>query len=883
MKQRFLSTLLALCMALSLLPGTAWAEDQLTGKCGNNVTWALTESGTLTISGTGKMYDYDIYYWKSPPWYKYVDIIKKVVINRGVNSIGEDAFSDCSNLTSVTIPNTVAVIGGAAFSDCDSLTSITIPSNVNTIGGSAFSGCDKLSKVTISNGVTTLGNVVFSNCPSLRSIVLPSSITRMGTSTFVNDKNLTNVTLPANIKSIPWGTFQGCTSLRNVKIPAGVTQIGGDAFKGCTNLTTVILPSGLTALTSAFTGCTSLTHMVIPSGVTSISDHVFYQCTNIKYVTIPASVTSIGRYAFDSCGLTDIYYENGPLTWRSLVDNNVPSSINVHYNSTGPAPAEEKYTVFFDTNGGTMTADDSKTVTKGGTYGTLPTPKRTGYTFKGWYTKSSGGSRVSSGTKVNLTGDQTLYAQWTKSGSTSTTKYTIKFNANGGTVSKTSITVAKNAAYGTLPTPTRSGYSFKGWYTAKTGGTKVSSTTKATASCTLYAQWTKSTGKTYTITLNANGGRVSPSSVKVSGTYGELPVPTRDGYMFDGWYTQRTGGTEITESTKATVNRTIYAHWTEEEEPTPAELTVFFDANGGEVSPEEMVVAAGEPYGDLPVPVLSGYTFQGWYTRETGGTKITASMTVTQDEDHVLYAHWTKAAVKTYTITFNANGGQVSPTSKKVAQNESYGSLPVPTRDGYLFDGWYTSRTGGTEVTEDTRATADRTVYAHWTEEEPDVPDIPEESPEVYTVTFNPNGGRVHQRAKMVVSGGTYQALPIPYQNNYHFAGWYTAKSGGVRITDKTDVNLTGNQTLYAHWTKSAVYVESMESGNWQIRFPSNFHFPVYNSETAAEMHSNVYHGMYATFNCSRRAKLSNGTVRYYAPFGDTERWFTYTCEMDMD
>lgn len=735
MKQRFLSTLLALCMALSLLPGTAWAEDQLTGKCGNNVTWALTESGTLTISGTGKMYDYDIYYWKSPPWYKYVDIIKKVVINRGVNSIGEDAFSDCSNLTSVTIPNTVAVIGGAAFSDCDSLTSITIPSNVNTIGGSAFSGCDKLSKVTISNGVTTLGNVVFSNCPSLRSIVLPSSITRMGTSTFVNDKNLTNVTLPANIKSIPWGTFQGCTSLRNVKIPAGVTQIGGDAFKGCTNLTTVILPSGLTALTSAFTGCTSLTHMVIPSGVTSISDHVFYQCTNIKYVTIPASVTSIGRYAFDSCGLTDIYYENGPLTWRSLVDNNVPSSINVHYNSTGPAPAEEEYTVFFDTNGGTMTANDSKTVTKGGTYGTLPTPKRTGYTFKGWYTKTAGGSRVSSGTKVNLTGDQTLYAQWTKSGSTSTTKYTIKFNANGGTVSKTSITVAKNAAYGTLPTPTRSGYSFKGWYTAKTGGTKVSSATKATASCTLYAQWTKSTGKTYTITLNANGGRVSPST-------------------------------------------------------------------------------------------------------------------------------------------------------KKVAQNENYGELPVPTRDGYLFDGWYTSRTGGTEVTEDTRATADRTVYAHWTSEEPDVPDIPdipEESPEVYTVAFNPNGGRVHQRAKMVVSGGTYQALPIPYQNNYHFAGWYTAKSGGVRITDKTDVNLTGNQTLYAHWTKSAVYVESMESGNWQIRFPSNFHFPVYNSETAAEMHSNVYHGMYATFNCSRRAKLSNGTVRYYAPFGDTERWFTYTCEMDMD
>lgn len=765
MKQRFLSTLLALCMALSLLPGTAWAEDSVSGSCGDNLTWTLTESGTLTISGTGNMSTH--YYWRG--WVdNYVPRVKKVVINRGVNSIADSAFENFDNLTSVSIPSGVTSIGKEAFYDCDNLSSISVPSTVETIGSTAFCGCDKLSKVTIANGVTTIGKSVFASCTSLKSISLPSSVKSLGQDIFYNCKNLTNVTLPSGMKSIPAEMFADCTSLFTLEIPDGVISIGESAFDGCTNLSGLTLPNGVATLGSyAFADCTNLSALTLPSSVTTLgirvfkgcvnlksieilngvqflSSEMFQDCGNLKCITIPASVTRFGydiyfyqyNNPFSGCtSLTDIYYAKGELGWMAInhVDY-VPKSVKLHYNSTGPTPAKQQYTVFFDTNGGTMTANDSKTVTKGGTYGTLPTPKRTGYTFKGWYTKSSGGSRVSSGTKVNLTGDQTLYAQWTKS-STSTTKYTIKFNANGGTVSKTSITVAKNAAYGTLPTPTRSGYSFKGWYTAKTGGTKVSSTTKATASCTMYAQWTKSTGKTYTITLNANGGRVSPST-------------------------------------------------------------------------------------------------------------------------------------------------------KKVAQNENYGELPVPTRDGYLFDGWYTSRTGGTEVTEDTRATADRTVYAHWTEEEPDVPDvpdIPEESPEVYTVTFNPNGGRVHQRAKMVVSGGTYQALPIPYQNNYHFAGWYTAKSGGVRITDKTDVNLTGNQTLYAHWTKSAVYVESMESGNWQIRFPSNFHFPVYNSETAAEMYSNVYHGIYATFNCSRRAKLSNGTVRYYAPFGDTERWFTYTCEMDMD
>ena len=167
MKQRFLSTLLALCMALSLLPGTAWAEDSVSGSCGDNLTWTLTESGTLTISGTGNMSTH--YYWRG--WVdNYVPRVKKVVINRGVNSIADSAFENFDNLTSVSIPSGVTSIGKEAFYDCDNLSSISVPSTVETIGSTAFCGCDKLSKVTIANGVTTIGKSVFASCTSLKNI-----------------------------------------------------------------------------------------------------------------------------------------------------------------------------------------------------------------------------------------------------------------------------------------------------------------------------------------------------------------------------------------------------------------------------------------------------------------------------------------------------------------------------------------------------------------------------------------------------------------------------------------------------------------------------------------------------------------------------------------
>ncbi len=145
--------------------------------------------------------------------------------------------------------------------------------------------------------------------------------------------------------------------------------------------------------------------------------------------------------------------------------------------------------------------------------------------------------------------------------------------------------------------------------------------------------------------------------------------------------------------------------------------TVRFDANGGRVSPASKVVTCSSSYsntyGTLPTPTRTGYDFDGWYTQETGGTKVTANTSVGTDPPATLYAHWKG---KTYTVTFNANGGTVSTTSDTVTYGKKYYSLPTPTRYGYTFDGWYTKKDGGTKVESDTTVTtaANHILYAHW-------------------------------------------------------------------------------------------------------------------------------------------------------------------------
>ena len=289
---------------------TVHFKDDLYGKgtCGVNANWVMTADGTLTISGKGRISNYDYDYSNYAPWYGCRKYIKSVVIESGVTGIGDCAFYYCEALTSVTIPNTVTAIGDEAFRNCKALTSVTIPNSVTTIGDGAFSYCEALTGVTIPNSVKTISGRAFSSCTSLRSVTIPNGVTAIDESLFYGCTSLTSVTIPSSVTSIGWSAFFRCSSLKSVNIPSSVTSIDGYAFSECTSLTSVTIPNSVTAIYGgAFSGCTSLTSVTIPNSVTSIDASSFKGCTSLTSLDIPNSVTFIGSGAFKDCSaLTEI-------------------------------------------------------------------------------------------------------------------------------------------------------------------------------------------------------------------------------------------------------------------------------------------------------------------------------------------------------------------------------------------------------------------------------------------------------------------------------------------------------------------------------------------------------------------------------------------------
>ena len=278
----------------------------------------------------------------------------KLTIGDNITKIGENAFRDCTSLTSITIPNSVTSIT-CAFFGCTSLTSVTIPDSITKIGSSAFYDCDSLTSVTIPNSVTLIDGGAFYHCRSLTSINYTGDLSAWckidmrdyplchGAKFYINGVEQTDITIPSDITEIKEQTFRGCTSLTSVTIPNSVTKIGDRAFYECKSLTSVnytgdlsawckmdmhnnplcngakfyingveqtdiTIPSDITEIKGgAFKGCTSLTSVTIPNSVTKIGGGAFSDCKSLTSVTIPDSVTEIGDWAFAYCkGLTSI-------------------------------------------------------------------------------------------------------------------------------------------------------------------------------------------------------------------------------------------------------------------------------------------------------------------------------------------------------------------------------------------------------------------------------------------------------------------------------------------------------------------------------------------------------------------------------------------------
>jgi uncharacterized repeat protein (TIGR02543 family) len=453
------------------------------------------------------------------------------------------------------------------------------------------------------------------------------------------------------------------------------------------------------------------------------------------------------------------------------------------------------YNVAYNANGGSGTTANTSHVYGTGSALRANAFTRTGYTFAGWATSAGGAVAYSNSANVStLTSTSgatvTLYAVWTINA------YTVTYNANGGSVSPSSAAVNYNSAT-TLPTPTRTGYAFKGWYTAASGGTLVgnaSASYTVTAAITLYAQWT---ANTYTVNYNANGGTGATASS--SHTYDVAKALTTNGfsrmdYEFSGWSTSSTATSatytnvqsvsNLTSTNNGTV--TLYAVWLPNTS-TQYKLQIYHqNANDDNYSLYQTITLSGTAGNAAPNPSsnysYTGFTFNSGYSGNVTTGTISSSL--------VLKLYYTR---NTYTLTLNANGGSVNPTSVTQKHGATY-TLPTPTRTGYSFGSWSLSGSGSLSGNTYTFSTAAGTVTANWTAY-------------TYTVNYNANGGT----GSTTSSSHTYGASKALTANGfsrtgYTFLGWSTSSTAtsatyrnGQSVSNLTSTN-NGTVTLYAVW-----------------------------------------------------------------------------------
>jgi uncharacterized repeat protein (TIGR02543 family) len=375
-----------------------------------------------------------------------------------------------------------------------------------------------------------------------------------------------------------------------------------------------------------------------------------------------------------------------------------------------------KYTIKFY-NGTTLVT--SRSIARGGKLPLSVAPAKTGYDFVGWYSAASGGTLVETATK-----NQSVYARYKAK------VYTVTFYNGNDLVDTVKISYNKAPIAG----PKKTGYTFSGWYTAKSGGTKV---TKITKSQTLYARFTinQYTTKYY-------NGSTLVKTTKTNYNTNLMAGPAKTGYTFVGWFNAKTGGTQYT---KVTGNRTLYARY------QIKYYTVKY-YNGSTLIDTASVKYKGAP---MAGPAKTGYSFSGWYTAASGGTKVT-SITKSQS----LYARY---KIKQYTTTYYDG----TKLLKTVKANYNTKLMAGPAKSGYRFDGWYTAKTGGTKIT---NFTANRSVYARYVQQ--------------VTVSYFTEYGALIVKETVDINSTPNDAnqpgAPVPGMT---FVGWFSDMTDGVQVT----------------------------------------------------------------------------------------------------
>ena len=292
-------------------------------------------SGTGTITRTGFYLGYNTFSFS---------YIENVVIEDGITAIADKGenyngvFQNCSELKSITLPDSLTYIGDYAFANLNNLESIVLPSHLVSLGDDAFYACENLTSITLPNGLEHMGAEVFYYCIGLESIIIPDSVTYIGNDAFHSCENLTSVTIPASLTRLENGIFQNCpkleqvvfpqnsaltsvgrnafnvTALTSITLPDTVEEIGDNAFSGSSSLAQINIPSSLRSFGNNAFGSTKIKEFTIPDGFTEIPASLFSSCSELTTINIPSSVIRIGDRAFSGCKkLTTINYSGHPV------------------------------------------------------------------------------------------------------------------------------------------------------------------------------------------------------------------------------------------------------------------------------------------------------------------------------------------------------------------------------------------------------------------------------------------------------------------------------------------------------------------------------------------------------------------------------------------
>jgi uncharacterized repeat protein (TIGR02543 family) len=454
--------------------------------------------------------------------------------------------------------------------------------------------------------------------------------------------------------------------------------------------------------------------------------------------------------------------------------------------------------VYYYPNGGSAVSSEARRTTSGEIF--LPTAvTRAGYSFQGWYDSTNVLTRTKLGdasARFTPTQNTNVYAGW------SANDLSVTYNSNGGSSVSGSTTTTDTTVSAAPTPPTRTGYSFAGWFAASNlSGTAITFpyTHGQTANFTLYAKWT---ANDLVATFDSNSGSLVTAGATTTATTLSAPTaPTRAGYRFDGWFAaSNLSGTAITfpYTHGRTADFTLYAKW------TANTLAITYNAHGGttvsngSTTTDTTVSAAPTP------PTRAGYRFDGWFAAsDLSGTVITFPYTHGQTANFTLYAKWT---ANDLVATFDSNSGSLV-TAGATTTATTLAAPTAPTRAGYRFDGWFAaSNLSGTAITFPyTHArTADFTLYAKWTAND-------------LVVTFDSNSG------SLVTAGATKTAATVaaptaPTRAGYRFDGWFAASNlSGTAIEFPYTHARTADFTLYAKWTANTLAITYNANGGTTV------------------------------------------------------------------